>query len=109
MEFVQPILSRAQETYASIDAVVAPAVFSAIESAGFGLSPISSATKDLPYVASPTPLVLSLMAYFMIVGSGLAYRKVFPRTVKVSHDAFSGLDISDMHLGTKREGVARPT
>jgi len=82
MEFVQPMLLRAQEAYAAVDAVVAPAVFAATESAGWGLKPISAATKDLPLVASPTPLLLSLLAYFIIVGSGLLYRKVFPRTVK---------------------------
>uniref|UniRef100_A0A7S0WT84 Very-long-chain 3-oxoacyl-CoA synthase n=1 Tax=Pyramimonas obovata TaxID=1411642 RepID=A0A7S0WT84_9CHLO len=82
MEFAQPLLAMAQEKYAAIDAVVAPAVFGATESVGWGLKPISSATKDLPLVESPTPLILSLMAYFAIVGSGLVYRKAFPRTVK---------------------------
>ena len=83
MEFAQPLLAVAQEKYAAIDAVLAPVVFAATDRVGWGLKPISTATKDLPFVESPTPLILCLLAYFAIVGSGLVYRKIFPRVVKV--------------------------
>jgi len=72
------VMDRLMVEYHKIDAVVKPAVMDGLAKAGFGLKP-QAVTIDLPIVATPTPLLLSLAAYFTIVGSGLVFRKFFPR------------------------------
>mmetsp|Transcript_18592 Transcript_18592/g.25777 ORF Transcript_18592/g.25777 Transcript_18592/m.25777 type:complete len:300 (-) Transcript_18592:199-1098(-) len=71
------------ETYNKIDNVVAPAVFDSLDKMGFAMEPISDLTKDLPFVASPTPLLLCLTGYMTIVFLGLVVRSIAPAKSKV--------------------------
>jgi elongation of very long chain fatty acids protein 4 len=88
------VMVQVMAEYQKLDAVVKPAVFNGLQSAGFGLQKQAS-TIDLPIVASPTPLLLSLAAYFLIVGSGLLYRKIAPR----GKDAKDGYLLKTLMLG----------
>jgi len=64
--------------YFRVDKVVKPMVFDALTAAGFNPKPPSPLTLELPFVRSPTGLLLCLLGYFCVVLAGLAFWKAFP-------------------------------
>mmetsp|Transcript_26142 Transcript_26142/g.31726 ORF Transcript_26142/g.31726 Transcript_26142/m.31726 type:complete len:286 (-) Transcript_26142:258-1115(-) len=63
------------QAYQQFDGVVSTTVFNTLDKLGWGVDPISPATKDLPLVAKPTGLVAFLIAYSVFVGGGLLFGK----------------------------------
>jgi hypothetical protein len=64
--------------YFRIDKVVKPMVFDALTAVGFNPNPPSRLTLELPFVRSPTGLLMCLLGYFCVVLAGLAFWKAFP-------------------------------
>ncbi|XRB05260.1 elongation of very long chain fatty acids protein [Pycnococcus provasolii] len=57
--------------YTSVDAIIKPAVFSLLDGVGLHLEPSCHLTSHLPLVSSPTPVILSVAAYLVIVSLGV--------------------------------------
>eukprot|EP00271_Cylindrocystis_brebissonii_P016019 TRINITY_DN39151_c0_g1_i1.p1 TRINITY_DN39151_c0_g1~~TRINITY_DN39151_c0_g1_i1.p1 ORF type:complete len:282 (-),score=15.24 TRINITY_DN39151_c0_g1_i1:469-1314(-) len=51
----------------SLDSLISETVFSLLENIGVDIRHLSPVTKDLPFVNSPTPVLLSAVAYLVIV------------------------------------------
>merc|ERR1719183_3079462 len=64
--------------YFRVDKVVKPMVFNALTTVGFNPKPPSPLTLELPFVRSPTGLLMCLLCYFCVVLAGLAFWKAFP-------------------------------
>eukprot|EP00899_Mesostigma_viride_P005969 jgi/Mesvir1/15373/Mv06569-RA.1 len=72
---MEQYINAAEALYHKIDGHVAPFVFSSIEKYG-GIKLVPNPTTGAwPFVSSPTPLLLSLAAYFTIVILGLLINK----------------------------------
>mmetsp|Transcript_36502 Transcript_36502/g.103097 ORF Transcript_36502/g.103097 Transcript_36502/m.103097 type:complete len:290 (-) Transcript_36502:1379-2248(-) len=65
------------ELWEQVDTAVSTAVFETVEAAGIPLRQwkISPITADLPFVASPTPLMLWIAFYLIVVLGGLIFIK----------------------------------
>merc|ERR1719183_101020 len=57
--------------YTSVDNIIKPAVFSLLDGVGLHLEPSCHLTSHLPLVSSPTPVILSVAAYLVIVSLGV--------------------------------------
>lgn len=78
---MEPLLQEAAAIWSRWDDAVSGVVFDGLYKAGVreireSPSPI---TADLPLVASPTPLVTSMLAYLVIVCTSVAYQTAFPK------------------------------
>eukprot|EP00245_Coleochaete_scutata_P005893 TRINITY_DN1987_c0_g1_i1.p1 TRINITY_DN1987_c0_g1~~TRINITY_DN1987_c0_g1_i1.p1 ORF type:complete len:298 (-),score=45.52 TRINITY_DN1987_c0_g1_i1:382-1275(-) len=75
MEDASKLINEGVRYYAALDANISKTVFAAFKWSGNELVP-SPATQGLPFVDSPTPVLLGVLTYLSVVGLGYLWLKL---------------------------------